>query len=80
MYKHPVGFVRFILDIPKNVQKIQLRRAFLTSFAVLRYHDNTLFPMLKTSKSKCKFEVKLITKSVSYKLYVYSWTLYLQEK
>ena len=47
MYKHPVGFVRFILDIPKNVQKIQLRRAFLTSFAVLRYHDNTLFPMLK---------------------------------
>ena len=35
---HLVGFVRFILDIPKNmknVRKIQLRRAFLTSFAVL---------------------------------------------
>ena len=47
MYKHPVGFVRFILDIPKNIQKIQPRRAFLTSFAVLRYHDNTLFPVLK---------------------------------
>ena len=43
---HLVGFVRFILDIPKNmknVRKIQLRRAFLTSFAVLiRYHDKTL--------------------------------------
>lgn len=46
MYKHLVGFVRFILDIPKNVRKIQLRRAFLTNFAVLRYHDKTLFPVL----------------------------------
>ena len=42
---HLVGFVRFILDIPKNVWKIQLRREFLTSFAVLRYHDKTLFPV-----------------------------------
>ena len=51
MYKHLVGFVRFILDIPKNVWKIQLRRTFLTSFVVLRYHDKTLFPVLNNFKS-----------------------------